>query len=409
MLRARPLTLKRARMEAATDIGRRNRQVVLREIVLSGPVSRAEVASRVGLTFSAVSRIVRPLIDSGLVRELPGEQRERPGRRAVPLEIDPGGGQVLGIGIGSTFTTVTLADIGRGFVAATELALETLDDSDAVVRTVARESRRLIGAHLEDRGRLLGGLLMVAGGVDPLRGEVLGSPCEGWGSFPLRAKFADFLDLPITVQPMVATLARAETLFGETKGRDNVVTVLCGLNVSAALIVDGRLVESNRFPADSLGHMELTGEDGHGTLNQMAGGLGVLQRLHGCDMVPARVPRPRMGRLLREAIGRDRADDPEVAALMARAGRELGRIMVQCSHLVMPEAIVIAGPLAMAPSYVAAASDAVAEGKLPGPVEVVASAIRGPVKDRSASCEMAIWEYLVERPLDLTSLPAPAH
>lgn len=399
-------------MEAVSDVGRRNRQAVLREIVLSGPVSRAAIASRIGLTFAAVSRIARPLIDSGLVRELPGQRsggRPRPGRRVMPLDIDPTGGQVLGVGIASSFTTITLADIRRGFIAATELELETLDDADAVIRLVARESRRLIGAHLDDRSRLLGGLLMVAGRVDPLRGDVLGLPYPGWGSFPLRARFADFLDLPMTVRPMTDTCARAEALFGETKGRSNVVTLLCGLTVSAALILDGRLVERNRFPAGSLGDMRVTGEDGiEGSLNQLAGGLGVLQRLHGYETIPAHVPRPDMGRVLRETIEQDRAADPAVAALMARAGRELGRIMVQYSHLVMPEAIVIAGPLAMSPSYVAATSDTVAEGKLPGPTEVVASAITGPVKDRSASCEMAVWEYLVERPLDLESLSGPA-
>lgn len=395
-------------MEAVSDVGQRNRQAVLREIVLSGPVSRSAIASRIGLTLGAVSRIARPLIDSGLVRELPGLRSEgpaRPGRRVMPLDIDPGGGQVLGIGIASTFTTVTLADIKRGFIAATELELDTLDDPDAVIRLVARESRRLIGAHLDDRSRLLGGLLMVAGRVDPLSGDVLGLPYSGWGSFPLRARFADFLDLPMTVRPMTATLARAEALFGETKGRSNVVTLLCGLTVSTALTLDGRLVDRNRFPASSLGDMKVTGEDGaDGTLNQLAGGFGVLQRLHGYETIPAHAPRPHMGRVLREAIEQDRAADPAVAALMARAGRELGRIMVQYSHLVMPEAIVIAGPLALSPSYVAGASDAVAEGKLPGPTEVVASAITGPVTDRSASCEMAVWEYLVERPLDLESL-----
>lgn len=399
-------------MEAVSDVGRRNRQAILREIVLSGPVTRAEIAARIGLTSAAVSRIARLLIDSGLVRELPGEPTDgpaRPGRRVMPLDIDPGGGQVLGIGIASTFTTITLADIKRGFIAAAELELETLDDPDAVIRHVARESRRLIGAHIDDRSRLLGGLLMVAGQVDPLRGEVHGLPYDGWGSFPLRARFADFLDLPMTVRPMTDTLALAEMRFGEAKGRSNVFALLCGLTIGAAVILDGRLVERNRFPAGSLGEMQVTGEDGvAATLNTLAGGFGVLQRLHGYDMIPAHVPQPRMGRVLREAIAQDGAGDPAVAALMAQAGRELGRILVQFCYLIMPETIVIAGPLAMSPSYVAATGEALADGELPVPTELVASSVTGPVRDRSASCEMAVWEYLVERPLDLASLSGPA-
>ena len=399
-------------MQAVSDVGRRNRQAVLREIVLSGPVSRAEVAARIGLKFGAVSRIARLLIGSGLVREVPGDAAKgpaRPGRRVLPLDIDPSGGQVLGIGIASTLTTITLADIKRGFIAGTELELETLDDPDAVIRHVARESRRLIGAHLDDRSRLLGGLLMVAGRIDPLRGEVLGLPYEGWGSFPLRARFADFLDLPMTVRPMTDTVALAEMHFGEARGRSTVLTLLCGFTISAAVILDRQLVERNRFPAGSLGEMQVTGEDGvAGTLNMLAGGIGVMQRLHGHDMIPAHVSRPRMGRVLLEAIGQDEAGDPTVAPLMAQAGRELGRILVQFCHLIMPEAIVIAGPLALSPSYVAAAGESLADGKLPVPTELVASTVTGPVKDRSASCEMAVWEYLVERPLDLGSLSVPA-
>ena len=86
---------------------------MLREIVLSGPVSRTEIASRIGLTAGTISRITRPLIDAGLVRELLEVQSGSsagPGRRSVPLDIDPRGGQVLGITVGPTYQVVTLAD-----------------------------------------------------------------------------------------------------------------------------------------------------------------------------------------------------------------------------------------------------------------------------------------------------------
>ena len=390
------------------ETGRRNRRAVLRKIVLSGPVSRTEIAGRVGLTAGAVSRIARPLIDAGLVRELPEEQDDapvRPGRRFAPLVIDPQGGQVLGIDIGPTFQTVTLADIKNRTIAGTDLELDTIEDPDLVIRRVARESRRLIGAHLDDRSRLLGGLLMITGQVDPVRGDVLGAPHLGWGSFPLRARLADFLALPVKIQSLTATVALAEMLFGETRGRNNVLTLFCGLGIGAAVMLDGRLVEGGSFPTGGIGGMEVTGEDGAvATLDQLVSGLGVLRHLHGDDMTPARAPLSRMGRALREAIKRDRAGDPTVTALMAMAGRELGRVIVQSARFVMPEVVLIAGPLSMSPGYMAAAGEAVAEGMVPRPVEVVSSAVTGPAGVRSASCAMAICEYLLERPLDLTSL-----
>ena len=136
------------------------------------------------------------------------------------------------MGIGPSSQTVGLADLKNDIVASAEIELDTIDDPDRLVRRVAQESRRLIGTHLHDRSRLLGGLLMVTGNVDPERGDVLEAPYLGWGHYPLRARLADFLDLPMTVRSMTATIAAAEKLFGAARGWDNVLTLLCGLGIA---------------------------------------------------------------------------------------------------------------------------------------------------------------------------------
>ena len=385
--------------------GSANRRAVLREVLLSGPISRAEIGARVGLSAGGVSRIARPLVDAGLIRETTERSEDapvRPGRRTSPLEIDPLGGQVLGIGISPSIQTVVLSDIGNNVIAGTEMKLDALDDPDLVTRNVARESRRLIGAHLERRSRLLGGLLMITGPVDPVKGSTPGAPYLGWGPFPLRARLADVLDLPMVVRSMTATIASAELLFGEARGRKNVLTFLCGLGVGTAVILDGRLIEGGNIPAGGIGAMEAIGEDGAmTTLDQAGAGLGVLQRLHGEDMSPVHVPRSVRALALRAAIERDRAGDAEVAEIMAMVGRGLGRVVVQFSRFAMPEAVLIAGPLAMSPSYLAAIAETVDKQQAMGPVEVIASTVTGPVSGWSASCAMAAWEYLIERPLDL--------
>lgn len=394
------------------DAGRTNQQVVLREIVLSGPVSRTEIVDRTGLTAGTISRITRPLIDAGLVQELPGEHDELPsgpGRRCVPLDIDPEGGQVLGINIGPTFQTVTLADIKNRIIAHTDLELEAVEEPELVVRSVARESRRLIDTHLGGRGRLFGGLLTVAGQVDSVRGDVVGAPYLGWGPYPLRARLADLLDLPIKVQSITAAVAREEMLFGETRGRGNVLVLLCGLGIGAAVILDGHLVEGSDVATGGIGRMEAVGEDGTATtLDQLASGLGILRRLHGDAMVSSHTPLSRLARALLEAVESDRTGDPDVAALMDRAGRELGRVVVQFARFVRLDAVRIAGPLSLSPRYVAATGEALAEGTGPDPAEVVASTDTGTATGYAAGCGMAICEYLLERPLDLSGLRVQA-
>ena len=211
MTRGHPIIRGREEDGRVSEKGRRNRQSVLEQILLFGPISRTAIADRVGLTAGAVSRIARPLIDEGLVREVPEKLRDgpvKPGRRTMRLDIDPQGGQVLGIGIDPTFLTITLADIKNNTVATSSVELDTIEEPDLVIRRVAQESRRLIGAHLDDRGRLIGGVLTITGAVDPVRGDLLDSPYLGWGRFPLRARLADVLDLPVRVRSMAAAIAQ---------------------------------------------------------------------------------------------------------------------------------------------------------------------------------------------------------
>ncbi|MDD9981432.1 MAG: ROK family transcriptional regulator [Gammaproteobacteria bacterium] len=405
MTRGHPIVGGREEHGRISERGRRSRQSVLAQILLSGPISRTTIADRVGLTAGAVSRVARPLINEGLVRELPEKLPDgpvRPGRRTIRLDIDPQGGQVLGIGIDPSFLTVTLADIKNSTIATSGVELDTVEEPDLVIRRVARESRRLIGAHLDDRRRLIGGVLTIAGAVDPVRGDLLDSPHLGWGRFPLRARLADVLDLPVRVRSMAAAIAQAETLFGAARGFNNVLTLVCGLGIDAIVILAGRLVDREGFPGGGIGEMEVTGENGIvSTLNQLGGGLGMLRCLHGEVMTPSRSPSSSVAQALRDAVERDQADDPMVRALMAQAGREFGRVVVQLARLFVPDVILLAGPLSEAPGYVDAARQVVAGGIAPRRAEVITGILAGSSSERSVSCAMAIHEYLLGGALNL--------
>ena len=382
-------------------LGLLNRRAVLHEILVSGPLSRTEIAGRIGVSVPAMSRMARGLLDEGLLRELP----QRPaaggpaavGRREAPLDIDPQGGYVLGIGIGPTFQTVTVADLGNDVVEGTHLAFETLEDVEHVARRVAWESQRLIGTLPDGRARLLGALVMVSASVDPASGGIVAAPYLGWGAYPLEAHLSDALDLPVKVQSMAATIARVEALFGAARGRSAVLTLLSGLGIGAALILDGRLVEGGQLSAGGIGWLEVDTEDGAAaTLDDLASGLGILRRLRGEGMTAGGTPVPEMARALLEAIERDGGADRAVSALMSAAGRELGRAVVRLTPLIPPELVLIAGPLSMSESYLAAARDAIAEGMARTP-DVLGSGVTGPVSGQSASCAMAVYEFLVER------------
>ena len=373
-----------------SGIGVRNRKAVLREIMLSGPVSRTEIAARVGLTAASLSRIVFGLLEEGLVREVPSSRvaGARPGRQRVPLEIDPGGGQVLGIGIGPAFQAVTLTDLKMQVIAGVELGLEALDDAERVIGRVAEESRNLIGRFVEDRSRLRGCFAMISGLVDPMSGTVLESPRMGWRNVPARQALADSLgfDMPVRVESLNAAIAHMERLFGAGRLRENMLLINCGLGLSASVIANGRLIRGHHAADGAIGAMRAVAENGAvEPLERLASGRAILRadaRSTGC---------PNLSAALADAIGRERDGDPDLAVRVARAGRELGRAVAQFVPLVAPDIVVVSGPLARSGRYLEAVREGAADT-----VDVVAGAFADSVDGMSATCGLAICDYLFD-------------
>ena len=377
-----------------------NESAILREILLTGPVARNDIAARLGLNRGTVSRIARSLIDAGLVQERnPDKGPVRPGKPPQPLTVDPQGGQVLAVAVLPTVQIVALSDLGRNVIARAEFAFESIEDAERTVRRVAQECRGLIGAHLRNRSRLFGGLLLITADVDTITGDVRRAPHLGWDAFPLRARLSQLLNVPMQVAVATPAVGRAEVLFGAARGRRNPLALMCGAGIGAAALVDGYPAGDTAFSTGGIGSMTVTGEDGTvATLDEVAGGFGIVRRLQG-DRAADRPPW-RVEFTLWDAVERDREGDPEVAAVMANAGRELGRVVAQHAYFVRPDVVLVAGALAMAPSYMAAFRQALGENRQ-GPIQVIVSRVTDAEGGTWACSSLAVYEYLVKRPLEL--------
>ena len=116
---------------------------------------------------------------------------------------------------------------------------------------------------------------MVTAVVDPARGSITHCPYLGWGPVPIRAQLAELLNLPLKVRMLTNALIQTEMLFGEARGRRNVLGLLCGMGIAAAVAIDGRITGDSDFPTGGIGMMTVTGEDGTaGTLDDHASGPG---------------------------------------------------------------------------------------------------------------------------------------
>ncbi|MFI7321266.1 ROK family protein [Streptomyces venezuelae] len=351
---------------------RRNLSRVMHAVASHGPLSRAAVASRIGLTRAAVSTLVDELIRSGLLDELGPERPGRVGRPGSALAVSATGPVGIGAEVGVDHLAVCAVDL-RGEIRARaerrsanrgRSPAPVLEDLSALVRQVCVEAQR--------QGLTPEGLAVaVPGLVARDTRTVVRAPNLGWHDVDLSRLLPG--DLPLTVDNEANFGALAELWLGEESPED-FLHVSAEIGIGAALVVDGRLLRGTRGFAGELGHVPVHPDGpacpcgGRGCLEQYAGEEAVLRaaglRVGGlggsggaCGGGDGRGDRGESGSRgsgdpseLGEERGevlaeRAAAGDDTVRRALSDAGTALGIALTGAVNLVDPRAIVLGGAL----------------------------------------------------------------
>jgi len=198
----------------------------MQHIRLNRGVSRIAAAGSLGLDRSTLTRSVRSLMDSGLVRET-GKYRGKPGsgRMATGLEVDPGFGLVLGIEAQTErlrWALVDLygeiADAGSSRYGAAPGGLE-----DQLAALVASVRARMSG----ERRPLVGVGIGLSGVVDPYGGIIVHSyPLGIVDTLPLRDRLEAGLGVPVFVENDANCCCWSELAFRRTPENRNFIALL---------------------------------------------------------------------------------------------------------------------------------------------------------------------------------------
>ncbi len=130
-----------------------------------------------------------------------------------------------------------------------------------------------------------------------------------WRSFPLRARLAERLGMPVVVDNDAKAFALAEGRLGAAAGTSDYIALVVSTGVGAGIVVDGRLLHGRLGNAGHIGHVVVESHGppcacgGRGCLEALASGTA-LERILGYP--PAQAPdevRRRTGRLVGRALG----------------------------------------------------------------------------------------------------------
>lgn len=337
---------------SAQDPANRNRRLVMAQVLRQPGLSRTDIGKQLGLNAASVSRISRELIEAGLVEETEAFAPEgRPGRRFVGLAPRGEGGFVIGIGLNAFRQSLTLADLRNRKVAEWVNSSNPGSSGPDFLRLCLEKAREMVEAYVSDRKRFFGVGMAIAADLDTVNNEILSAPVFGWAEpIAIGRMVREVLNAPLVLDTPSSAITRSEADFGQGVAVNNLATLHCSLGFgigvrqhcgnTAALQEYGRVLIHNKVP------------DGSGRLlSEACGGLSLLSETRASDDL-AGLSDIELGGQLTALIERS-SNDPDLQARFREKGQLTAQYLNLVFDLCQPECLLLAGPLAASPDYVA--------------------------------------------------------
>lgn len=337
-----------ARLDAPARQGslrRHNLGLVLRELAVAGPLARAELARRTGLTKATISAYVEALQAAGIVEEAPGDAVAVPsrGRPASPVRLGPGAPVAVGVELGVDFVSACVtAPTGEVVgMLRTPRDQRSGDPRDRLAEA-ADDVASLVASLALGAGRVVGLGLAFPGVVGP-DGRIRSAPnLPGWNGLDVGRGLAAHLGrlgggerLVVETGNEADLAALGELWFGEHPELADFALVSAEVGVGAGIVVGGRLFTGATGAAGELGHLTVD-PDGPAC---GCGSKGCLERYAGLVALLEGSGTAEVGGLRAAA---DRGE-PRAVSVLARAGTALGVAAAALVNLLDVPVLVLGG------------------------------------------------------------------
>ncbi|TCR73370.1 putative NBD/HSP70 family sugar kinase [Rhizobium sp. BK376] len=342
----RQMTMDREGMRRA------NLAVILKEIVLSGPISRAQLTKLTALNKATVTNLTDELLETNWIR-MSGTNRGPVGRPQELLSPNPAKGVIVGAEINVDHVKVLVSDLsGRErIVSKVErvLGAMTFGESIQLVGDTIRAALNELGL---SPSSVLGIGLAVPGVVDEKK-QLLVAANLGWRRQDvqrlLRAELRDLIhpNVIIAIDNEANLAAIGEQVYGPLGSLENFIYLSGGPGIGAGVMVNGHILRGAHGAAGEVGHITVQ-PDGP---QCECGKKGCWQVYVGRDTLARRYTE-RLRIAGREAAGalthldirsRSRAGDENAAESMRTLGHYLSVGLGNLVEMYDPAAIVLGG------------------------------------------------------------------
>jgi glucokinase len=237
---------------------RTNALTILRLLREAGSCSRADLVRASGMSAPTVTNVVSDLLAADLIKPL-GEGESNGGRPPDIIRFKAERGCILGVQISAHFVSFLLTDLSGEELDRMQIPLDgQKTNPEAICSLIGEETRLLFRKHKKAREQLLALVVGVPAITNVEEGIVLSiSTLEDWRSVPLRRLLSKYFDCLVIVENDTNLAAVGERHRGAARSEQTFILIDIGANVSAGIVLEGKLHHGAQWSAGEIGYLRL--------------------------------------------------------------------------------------------------------------------------------------------------------
>jgi glucokinase len=235
-----------------------NALTILKLLREAGTCSRADLVRASGLSAPTVTNVVADLIAANLVKPL-GEGESSGGRPPDMISFKAESGCLLAVQITSLSLSFLLTDLSGTKLDTAELSLKSRKTTpEAICHLIGVEAHRLLRKNKVAREQLRTLVVAVPAIANVDEGIVVSiSTLENWRSVPLRSLLNKLFHCRVIVENDTNLSALGERFGGAAQFEDTFVIINIAANVSAGIVLGGRIHHGAQWSAGEIAYLRL--------------------------------------------------------------------------------------------------------------------------------------------------------
>lgn len=241
-----------------SKVRKENFTSIMGMIYQRGPITRKEIAERLGVTLPTVTTTIKQLLEDGVLLETELTEAEVSlGRKAMAVNIDQTHSYVMGVEWGPFGVISCITDL-RGNIIARRKSLpeETSRDYEVCLQLTGQFAKELLEMAGISRAQVIGAGFTTPGMVSPVSGVLVQSSMDGvdWHEKPVREDLEARLGMPVCVENHVKARAIGQDLFQRKKRPGVYLYYFAQMGISCCVMVDGEPFGKGRYGTGDIGH-----------------------------------------------------------------------------------------------------------------------------------------------------------